>query len=73
MLVHKWKKSSGKKDFQCHVYGTYFSRNSCLKRHFVTHTKEKLFKRDVCDKSFTLKTNVKKHMLVHTGRKYFQC
>ena len=39
----------------------------------VSHTKEKNFKCDVCDKSFTEKGSVKKHMLVHSRMKEHQC
>ena len=44
-----------------------------LKKHLVTHTKDKLFKCPTCEKRFTQSSSVKTHMLVHTGKKDFQC
>ena len=43
-----------------------------IKRHLVTHTTDKLFKCDLCEKEFTRKGSAKKHMLVHSGIKDFQ-
>lgn len=49
---------SGKKDFQCYVCKKEFARNSDLKRHFGSYTKEKTFKCQLFDKNFTMKSNV---------------
>ena len=39
----------------------------------LTYSNQRNFKYDLCDKTFTQKSNVKSHMLVHTVKKDFQC
>ena len=44
-----------------------------LKKHEMTHSKEKGFKCFHCDKKFASKGDLRKHEKVHTGEKPYSC
>ena len=50
-----------------------FARNSILIRHYRTHTEEKHFACQVCDKKFAKKTNLVQHQATHSKVKSFKC
>jgi len=51
--------------FQCVLCGRIFKKRRDVVRHLRTHTGEKPFVCQVCQRPFSLKFNLKKHMLVH--------
>ena len=50
-----------------------FARNSILIRHYRTHTEEKHFACQVCDKKFAKKTNLVQHQATHSKVRSFKC
>ena len=44
-----------------------------MRKHMLTHTGERAFKCQHCDKSFTSSNNLKIHMVTHTREKTFTC
>ena len=43
-----------------------------METHKLTHTGEKRYSCDMCNKTFTQKGALKKHMTMHTGEKAFR-
>lgn len=52
----------------CNVCFKTFACRSALDIHYRSHTKERPFKCDLCDRSFTTRGNMKQHMLTHKIR-----
>ena len=68
MLVH-----TGKKDFQCEVCESTFSRKLHLVSHMLTHTKVKAHKCDIGYKKFSQKGDLVKHVRIHLGEQPYGC
>lgn len=60
--------SAGKSSTTCQICFKTFACNSALEIHYRSHTKERPFKCDVCDRGFSTKGNMKQHMLTHKIR-----
>ena len=57
-----------------HKYCFYHrSHIGALTKHFVTHSGEKSFQCDQCDKTFAVKCDLTQHLRTHCGEKPFQC
>lgn len=52
----------------CNICFKTFACRSALDIHYRSHTKERPYKCEVCDRSFTTKGNMKQHMLTHKIR-----
>ena len=52
-------------------YKKGFSQKLHLKIHFLTHTQEKLFTCEVCNKRFSQKPNLRTHLFIHAKEKSF--
>ena len=59
---------TGKSSTTCQICMKTFACNSALEIHYRSHTKERPFKCDVCDRGFSTKGNMKQHMLTHKIR-----
>lgn len=51
--------------YMCRVCGKPNAGPSLLERHMRTHTGERPFKCDLCNKGFTTKENMRRHRKVH--------
>lgn len=59
---------SGRTSTTCRICLKTFACNSALEIHYRSHTKERPFKCEVCDRGFSTKGNMKQHMLTHKIR-----
>ena len=59
--------SHQRKQFVCAKCNKGFANNATLQKHSVVHTREKTYRRTVCDKTLGLKTSLTRHKLRHTS------
>uniref|UniRef100_A0A1Y1LW08 Homeotic protein spalt-major n=1 Tax=Photinus pyralis TaxID=7054 RepID=A0A1Y1LW08_PHOPY len=59
---------AGRGNTTCNICFKTFACNSALEIHYRSHTKERPFKCNVCDRGFSTKGNMKQHMLTHKIR-----
>lgn len=57
--------NNGVRMFACTFCDKKFSRPSDMIRHVRTHTKDKPYKCDICNRRFTVKVSLKVHMHIH--------
>ncbi|XP_022237863.1 sal-like protein 1 isoform X2 [Limulus polyphemus] len=55
----------GRMNTTCQICFKTFACQSALSIHYRSHTKERPFKCDACDRAFSTKGNMKQHMLTH--------
>ena len=56
---------------KCEECNKVFRTNARLKEHVITHTGDKPFKRNHCDKQYNLKPNLRKHKELHKNLEIF--
>lgn len=56
---------SGRPNTTCNICFKTFACNSALEIHYRSHTKERPFKCQVCQRGFSTKGNMKQHLLTH--------
>ena len=59
---------TGRPNTTCRICLKTFACFSALEIHYRSHTKERPFKCEVCDRGFSTKGNMKQHMLTHKIR-----
>merc|ERR1719422_2409277 len=52
----------------CQICFKVFACNSALEIHIRSHTKERPFKCNVCDRGFSTKGNMRQHALTHKNK-----
>ncbi|XP_055370788.1 myoneurin-like [Condylostylus longicornis] len=57
---------------KCDICQKMFRKGN-LKRHKQTHTDDRKFLCEICNKSFTQKSSLQRHHLIHTGEKPYKC
>lgn len=60
--------SPGRLNTTCKICFKTFACHSALEIHYRSHTKERPFKCNLCDRGFSTKGNMKQHMLTHRIR-----
>ncbi|XP_055707326.1 zinc finger protein 37-like [Phlebotomus papatasi] len=68
----KWKQCQ-KRTCICQICGKVSNYSTLHESHMRSHTGEKPFKCNECDKSFRERSSLRSHMLVHTGAKPYVC
>ncbi|XP_053617951.1 zinc finger protein 37-like isoform X2 [Plodia interpunctella] len=56
----------------CEICGADLAFSSMM-AHLNMHSREKLYKCDLCDRSFVQNSTLKRHMLTHTGERPYPC
>ena len=59
------------KKHECEICGISFERESALQIH-LQNTRKRSFKCEVCDKTITLKGDLKRHLLIHKGKRFLR-
>ncbi|XP_039436521.1 zinc finger protein 431-like [Culex pipiens pallens] len=59
--------------FACQYCDKTFGRTTHLRRHILTHTKEKQYQCTVCSKAFARSDHLAKHESQHSGERPFKC
>ena len=60
-------------EYKCKKCGKFFNSPSCLKRHELTHTKEKNYFCPQCGKGFARRDVLRRHIRMHNGEKPYEC
>ena len=55
----------------CYICGKIIINTKDLKRHIMTHTGEKPFECDICNRGFSLKANMERHRKRHSNAMLF--
>ncbi|XP_065570092.1 homeotic protein spalt-major-like [Artemia franciscana] len=57
----------GRGNTTCNICFKTFACHSALEIHYRSHTKERPFRCNICDRGFSTKGNMKQHMMTHKG------
>ena len=65
--------TKNEKTFNCDSCDKIYRQKSHLKRHIAeVHEGKNLFRFDICEKGFTLNSELDKHLDLHEGKELFQ-